>query len=458
MEPEKSDVRKGIGLALSGGGFRATLFHLGVVRCLCETGSLTSVKRISAVSGGSILAAHLALNWELYTGPHEAFDTAARGLLQFVRDDVRGRVVRRWILAWLTLLPRLLVPRPRRWTGLNLLVGQYARLFGDATLKDLRGPGRPDVALNCTSLSTGAACYFNASGFTWNVHEKHVHEKHVAAPDTPLALAVAASSAFPPLFPPITISHETLYCDKQQFPHAHHLTDGGIYDNLGISRLVRQDLSERAEDLSRIVVSDAEGNFDWELDSDYIFPVARNVRASNILMTRVSSLQFSNLGSQQPSFVHVRIKEELVDPDDPSLLSPSNQRSLANLRTDLDEFSPIEITSLIAHGYSTARHAFRAHAARHAFRAHDDLTLTNAPKFSWDPLGNWVQLQSQKSTTEKLRKSSRRKWRIWSFRDWASWVTAVAIVILATVMLWGAARGLQVATAVWHTLVTSLNR
>jgi predicted acylesterase/phospholipase RssA len=435
MEPEKADDRKGIGLALSGGGFRATLFHLGVVRFLYETGSLTSVKRISAVSGGSILAAHLGLNWELYTGPHEAFDTAARGLLQFVRDDVRGRVVRRWILAWLTLLPRLLVPRPRRWTGLNLLVGQYARLFGDATLKDLRGPGRPDVALNCTSLSTGAACYFNASGFTWNVHEEHV-----VAPDTPLALAVAASSAFPPLFPPITISHETLYCDKQQFPHAHHLTDGGIYDNSGISRLVRQDSSERAEDLSRIVVSDAEGNFDWELDSDYIFPVARNVRASNILMTRVSSLQFSNLGSQRPSFVHVKIKEQLVDPDDPNLLSPSNQRSLANLRTDLDEFSPIEITCLIAHGYSTARHTFRAH---------DD-----APKFSWDPLGNWVQLQSQKSTAEKLRKASRRKYRIWSFRDWASWVTAVAIVIL----LWGVARGLQVAAAVSHMLVTSFYR
>ena len=60
MEPEKSDVRKGIGLALSGGGFRATLFHLGVVRFLYETGSLTSVKRISAVSGGSILAAHFS--------------------------------------------------------------------------------------------------------------------------------------------------------------------------------------------------------------------------------------------------------------------------------------------------------------------------------------------------------------------------------------------------------------
>src|SRR5262249_50734585 len=151
---------------LSGGGFRATLFHLGVVRFLYETELLTSVKRISAVSGGSILAAHLALNWEIYSGSsRKTFDTAAQGLLQFVRDDVRGRVVRRWILAWLTLLPRFLLRRPRRWTGLNLLVGQYARLFGDATLKDLWRPGRPDVSLNCTSLSTGVACYFNASGF-----------------------------------------------------------------------------------------------------------------------------------------------------------------------------------------------------------------------------------------------------------------------------------------------------
>jgi predicted acylesterase/phospholipase RssA len=46
-----------IGLALSGGGFRASLFHLGVIRRLEELGIMEKVSLVSAVSGGSIIAA-----------------------------------------------------------------------------------------------------------------------------------------------------------------------------------------------------------------------------------------------------------------------------------------------------------------------------------------------------------------------------------------------------------------
>jgi predicted acylesterase/phospholipase RssA len=55
---------KKIGLALSGGGFRATLYHLGLIRFLRDAGLLHQVTHITSVSGGSIIAAHLALNWE----------------------------------------------------------------------------------------------------------------------------------------------------------------------------------------------------------------------------------------------------------------------------------------------------------------------------------------------------------------------------------------------------------
>ena len=120
-----------IGLALSGGGFRATLFHLGVVRLLNETGQLSQVKRIGAVSGGSILAAHLVLHWEQYTGNKEDFDKASQEIIQFVQKDIRGQVIRRWFFAWLCFaLPRLLMRRPRRhWTRTKLLQQQYAVAF-----------------------------------------------------------------------------------------------------------------------------------------------------------------------------------------------------------------------------------------------------------------------------------------------------------------------------------------
>src|SRR3954452_23892936 len=51
---------EGVALCLSGGGFRAALFHLGALRRLNELGILSQVEAISSVSGGSVVAAHLA--------------------------------------------------------------------------------------------------------------------------------------------------------------------------------------------------------------------------------------------------------------------------------------------------------------------------------------------------------------------------------------------------------------
>jgi len=66
-----------IGLALSGGGFRATLFHLGMIRFLREANILPKVTHITSVSGGSILGAHLVLNWHRYNDSLKEFDAAA---------------------------------------------------------------------------------------------------------------------------------------------------------------------------------------------------------------------------------------------------------------------------------------------------------------------------------------------------------------------------------------------
>ena len=76
-----------IGLALSGGGFRASLYHLGLVRFLRDAGILNQVSHITSVSGGSVLAAHLVLNWDRYNGSPSEFDTVASEFLAFVRLD-----------------------------------------------------------------------------------------------------------------------------------------------------------------------------------------------------------------------------------------------------------------------------------------------------------------------------------------------------------------------------------
>src|SRR5207245_7418186 len=112
---------KKFGLALSGGGFRATLYHIGLARFLRDAGILSQVTHITSVSGGSIFAAHLVLNWDRYNGSSGEFDAAANEFLSFMRLDVRNRIARRFLLALpLRGPPRLLGRSHRRLTPTGL--------------------------------------------------------------------------------------------------------------------------------------------------------------------------------------------------------------------------------------------------------------------------------------------------------------------------------------------------
>src|SRR5215467_11534908 len=64
LESEREGLEDGRALCLSGGGYRAMLFHVGALWRLNEIGLLPKLNRISSVSGGSITAAVLALKWK----------------------------------------------------------------------------------------------------------------------------------------------------------------------------------------------------------------------------------------------------------------------------------------------------------------------------------------------------------------------------------------------------------
>src|SRR5688572_23477263 len=79
-----------LALCLSGGGLRATFFHLGMIKGLRETeiggtSALSKVTEIYAVSGGSIFAAHLITNWDKYCGTDEEFEQAASDLYKVAK-------------------------------------------------------------------------------------------------------------------------------------------------------------------------------------------------------------------------------------------------------------------------------------------------------------------------------------------------------------------------------------
>lgn len=225
-----------IGLALSGGGFRATLFHLGMIRFLREANILPGVSHITSVSGGSVLAAHLVLNWDRYTGSLEQFDAAAAELIRFVQLDVRNRVVRRYPLAMpLRVLRWLTFRRPcRQLTRTGLLEYHYEKyLYGNTCLFQL--PQRPRLFILATNLSEGCLCAFTRDGLLMQrrlpgqrFRFDRIHTGLATVP-----MAVTASSAFPGFFPPLELHGQDVGADPGQFGRL-AFTDGGVYDNLGV--------------------------------------------------------------------------------------------------------------------------------------------------------------------------------------------------------------------------------
>ena len=223
-----------IGLALSGGGFRATLFHLGVIRYLRDNGVLDMVTDIASVSGGSVLGAHLVLNWDRYHGTDEQFDQVSRELIRFIQFDVRNHIVRRLPLMMpFRAAARLVGAEIPGFSANALLEGYYREfLFGDRRLFEL--PERPALHVLATNVSDGVMAVFNRDGL--HIQKRNTRDsdpfQHVPGQTASVAKAVGASSAFPGFFPPVELTAADLGVHDGQFV-AESFTDGGVYDNLG---------------------------------------------------------------------------------------------------------------------------------------------------------------------------------------------------------------------------------
>ncbi len=391
-------------LLLSGGGFRATLFHLGVLRLLHDQKALSHIDEIYAVSGGSILAAHLACHWPRYITSAKTFDEAAEEIIQFTKRDLRGRVLLTHACYWLTLL---LIPtiacylalliaaffgsafrlspvwisrlvwlsmfaaiglallRWDSWHLISLLSKEYEALYEGATVSVLAAQNdyKPKTFLLATNLTTGRLAYFYHQGVALNVADSqdpassqteiNDAERDVTVLDEtiPLSMAVAASSAFPPAFSPVPISEQSVSADASKLPTPHFLADGGVYDNMGIRPMhlicAREKLTPA--DRSLVILSNAERRFDWVVKDTFTLLPSRAIRTSDILMKRVSTLEIRG----RDNINSISLEADLHS----DLLSTPLQQGVRNIRTDLDAFSDLEIQLLGYKGYCAAYQA-----------------------------------------------------------------------------------------------------
>ncbi len=263
----------GIGLCLSGGGFRAMLFHVGALWRLNEAGFLPRLDRVSSVSGGSIAAAVLGLKW----GRLEFGDgVAARFAEEFV-DPLRAladRTIDLPAIAAGLLLPGSIADR---------MISAYRRhLFGAATLQDL--PDRPRFVLNATNVQ---------SEVLWRFMKPYMRDYRVGEvkePRVPLATAVAASAAFPPFLSPVRLRLDPSQftpgtgwdLEREPFTRDVVLTDGGVYDNLGLEPVWKR--------LDTVLVSDGGGHTEPEARPKRDWP-RHTYRAINLIQNEGLSLR-----------------------------------------------------------------------------------------------------------------------------------------------------------------------
>jgi NTE family protein len=312
---------KRIGLALSGGGFRAAAFHLGVFKKLNEFGLLQKIDVFSCVSGGSIAGGHLLTNWE------------SQNALEDLQEYLKTKSI-----AVSSFIGGILDPFESR---LEKLADSYDdHIFKKKQLKDLRNG--PRIYFNATNLATGNLFFFVAGGDL--PEEMGEHELGTEdAPNFQISRAVAASSAFPPVFPPLRINPD-IYPPGNSVQYV-TLTDGGVYDNMGVNPL----LLERYN-LDYIIISDAGKPF--EIDELPTESGLQVLRASiSILMEQVRGLEFDRIKHRKKAGVGPTPLWFSIDSTFGES-QPGDSAFASAIRTNLKKLSEAEINVLTRHAGS----------------------------------------------------------------------------------------------------------
>jgi predicted acylesterase/phospholipase RssA len=407
-----------VGLALSGGGFRASFYHLGVLARLAELDVLRHVEVLSCVSGGSIVGAcyWLALrNRLLERKPLERedyIDVVSKLIKHFqekVATNLRGAVQpNKLVVGWRFVRGELGALDPDR-TAAALAEHFYRPLlpeFDPLYMHQLKftpadhdpvltaspefQPGKhnwlrahkvPVLVLNATTVNTGHAWQFTPTWMgesPWSIHEAADSVPRLEwswyAPQEgwqiELGRAVAASACVPGIFAPVCI--EKAYDDMKL-----QLVDGGVHDNQGTVSLL-------ALNCNVLLVSDASGQLMMQRAQMGLGEYAK--RSMDTLMERVRLANFSDLSARLRTgllrglmFLHMKagldadsirlpFSQEAYElnraPLSPSGVRKEFQQALAELRTDLDAFTQDESYGLMACGYQMASKAFERDLAQ----------------------------------------------------------------------------------------------
>jgi NTE family protein len=307
-----SNIDKKLGLALSGGGYRAAAFHLGVLKKLNQLKLLDKIDVISTISGGSIAGTYYLLNKDNFESFENSFTI-----------NLQKSCIRRIVWSWKFLLPVLtyvsfglvLFIDPFNFNISNwkfgiiitlyvlfpiifqfkfisfttLKIDAYRNIFfGNKTISQL--PDKPIIAINATNLSTGTLWTFSknkTSDSSYEYPKDGSESIKFQCSNFPIATAVASSTSVPVPFDPVRIPQKYYQNPNHFYKTKPKLIDGGLYDNQGVHKLTQHNSSYSCD---IIIASDGSQPFSKVFKSGNTFSVL--YRGIDVMMRKIKNIQF----------------------------------------------------------------------------------------------------------------------------------------------------------------------
>ena len=303
-------INSKIGLSLSGGGYRASAFHLGTLSKLHHMGILQNTHVISTISGGSITGAAYCINEQDF----KSFENRLKN--DFQTRSVIAKVLGSWSFARLLLIAILFLGgsvailfTDYPWLSPVILIvfvflllkyqfaifpvskeieKAYDKFFySKKTLKDLHK--KPKLAIGSTNLQTGRPFTFSR-GYMGDSAYYYPSDGKAAikfiASDFPISRAVTASSCVPFAFTPITIAKNFYEEPSDRKRINPQLVDGGVYDNQGIHKITQEHSSFECD---IIITSDAGNRLPFE--QFYNNTIILLIRTVDVFMNRIKNFQ-----------------------------------------------------------------------------------------------------------------------------------------------------------------------
>jgi NTE family protein len=361
----------GVALSLSGGGYRAMMFHVGALYRLNEIGLLGKLTRISSVSGGSITAGLLGLVWSALQ-----FDKGKAGKFELFVERMRAMAdtsIDAGAVIGGILLPGTISDRVAKAYDNVLFKGAKLRDLPDDAAKTA-----PRIVINATNIQSGAL---------WRFSRPYMADYRVGMvrdPDVMLGAAVAASSAFPPILSPMILPitqtvEPASGADLNRPPYTTQavLSDGGVYDNLGLET-VKHFTTLLVSDAGQKIAPEEVPHHDWARHS---------IRVLDVVDNQVRSLRKRQLIDAYDRGDHTGtywgIRAHFADyklASDPLGCLTRNPGPLADIPTRLEKMPRDVQDRLMNWGYAICDAALRAHIDA-ALQAKLGVDITAPPGF-----------------------------------------------------------------------------